>query len=247
MAITVDQANLGTLLNVNNSPTFPITTNALVSSGMVLVAYFGWFNDSGTTIGTVTDNGPGLTWTRYANGQAPTTGCGTCLAVAVATSSVPSGTVVTATTTGSVNEDGRVGHLMSFAGVDTTTPVGVTSGPTPISTSTTWSTSSLSLSAGSALVSGIYQASAAATNSVTAPIFEDAEMADGPNTFGGATVHQIVGSAGSYTNNGTWTAAVATGVGSVELLAATGGGEVWPPADTPPAPPLRLTTSNRRN
>jgi hypothetical protein len=206
MAITVDQASIGTIVKpAGGATTVALTTNAAVASGatIILTAYY-W-----STSGVISSvAGGGLTWTidtqLHATGdpQAPSPS----IIRAHAPSGLASGTTITVTYDHSA--DPRVLWGMSFNGIDSTTPVDNVFAATVSGSggAAAWASASETVQAGSLLIG--YCGTESSTTGST-PDANTTEAIDNSNGYGeGLTVgYRIAASTGAITVGGTWTSA----------------------------------------
>jgi hypothetical protein len=219
MAIAIDKANAGTFAADAGSTTIPVTTTQTIAPGAIIVG-FGW-NDKTITLSSV--SGGGLTWTILAQRQWSGGGGSfdaTALVMAQAPAGLASGTTITATLSGS--GIGRVAAVSSFTGVKTSSPVDGTAvtAQSAGTLTTTWTSGSYAILAGSALVS-VAWADIGDTHTATAGT-EAVESFDPDDNYGLALVYRIESSAGSYNNAGTFGAATNWLHVTVGLLAASG-------------------------
>lgn len=219
-AITADVANLGSNSVTAAANTIAFTTGSTVASGARIVVAAGWFSNS-ITLSSV--SGGGLTWTIDKQGR-PTNPAfdSQGIASAPAPSGLASGTTITATLSGSA--DARTIGGLSLLGVDTSTPVDVTSGPTGVNpSSTAWSTASISIAAGSCIVAAAWGENTSAGSTPTSPSLEAFDVANGDG-YEQTACYRIESSAGSYTVAGTWGSSTQSGIIAVAYKAAAGGG-----------------------
>lgn len=217
MAIAIDQATIGSKVDEVNRSTYTLTTSAAVASGGFVVLGFQTL-DSPTTINTITDNGPGLSWS--VDKTSASTGWRFCIASAQAPSGMASGTVISV----ALSASGIVGVLggCSFTGVKTSSPVdGTPLGPTVVSAQA-WSTGNYTVQAGSVIVGYCVNNTNGSANTPTAPSLEVFEGAASGNDFGGTMEYRIESSAGSVPVAGSWgTSATTINIGVAYLAAAT--------------------------
>lgn len=216
MAITVDQLDLGGKNFDDGGGTNSITTTVAAASGSIVLLLGGTFNTS-SSLSSV--SGGGLTWTVAKQGHAANpAGPNPFIAWALAPSGM-AGSTITPTFSGTV--DVSTLSACSFLGVDTSTPIGVTSGPTGVSPAAAgWATASMSISAGSAIVAVAWEETSAVTSTATQGT-ELHEIYSGLG-YGHVAGYRIEPSAGSFTVAGTFTGAVQSTIVAVELKAAAG-------------------------
>lgn len=226
MAITVDKASIGTATGDPSSTTIALTTNQAVAAGGLAVLSLGWAN----VVDLSSVSGGGLAWTiRQGRAAGGPGSANSALVYAIAPAGMPSGTTITATfTAGAV---ARTMGGMSLLGVDTSTPVDITDTPVGQNVATTaWTTNSMSIQAGSAIVATCWNETSNPTSTPTAPSLEALDW----GYVGGVsqtTAYRIEAAAGSYTVAGTWGSAVKSVTNAVAFKAAAGGGAVArPPA-----------------
>lgn len=225
MAITLDKQNIGTATGDPGSTTIAFTTSqAVVSSGFIILTV-GWFDNGATLTGVADNNGTPLTWTIDKQGKgAVSNSQNSAVVSAQAPSGLASGKIITATFSASVIAR-EIGGT-SFTGVATSTPVEATDGPVTIdgTPSSTYTTNSVAISAGSMLFAATYNET---TNTTSTPATGCTEAID-LNYAGGTTLtsnYRIEASAGSYTVGGTWASGACKSVtNAVAYLAAGGGG-----------------------
>lgn len=237
MAITVDQINLGGANFDDGGGTNTLTTTTPAAAGALVVLTGGTFNTS-SSVASVSAGG--LTWTVQKQGHAANpAGVNPFIAWALAPAGLASSTVITPTFSGTIDVSTLSAH--SFLGVDTTTPVGVTSGPTGVSPAATgWTTASMSITAGSLIFAVSWEETTSVSNTPSAGSTELVEVISGLG-YGHVAEYRIEPSAGSYTVAGAWSGAVQSTTVAVEFLAAAGA----PPAAGRPlhtlTSPLRLS------
>jgi hypothetical protein len=216
VAITVDQASLGTPFTVGAFPSISLTTTAAVAVGGYVVAELGWFGTQTVTGATVAGNTATII-VQGANGSD-----GACLVGYYASGGLSSGVTITVTMSAAGTQDGVLG-AMSFAGVDSTTPVSSTTGPTGAAT-TAWATPSATLAAGGAMVSGARKEGfAVSSNTPASGVTEAFDVSFNDN--GNVLAYRIEAAGGSFTVGGTWNAAnTNVNVGAVLAPASGGGG-----------------------
>jgi hypothetical protein len=193
-AIALD-ATLGGAAIDTAATTIPFTTTNPIASGGFAV--LGICCSSTASVSSV--SGGGLTWAVDKTG-----GDGSftyVLASAQAPSGLAASTVITGNLSASVAGRGICGA--SLTGVATSSPLDVTSGPTGFAT-TTWTTASTTILAGSVLFGFSVNVNADARSTPTAPSVEDADLGAGAGTFGFTLAHRIETSAGAYTVAGVW-------------------------------------------
>ena len=222
MAIVLDKQNIGTATGDPGSTTIAFTTSQVVASSGFIVLTVGWF-DNGATLSSV--SGGGLTWTIDKQGKgAVSNSQNSAIVSAQAPSGLASSTSITATFSAAVVAR-EIGGT-SFTGVATTTPAEATDGPVTIdgTPSSTYTTNSVAISAGSMLFAATYNET---TNTTSTPAAGCTEAID-LNYAGGTTLtsnYRIEASAGSYTVGGTWASGACKSVtNAVSYKAAAGGG-----------------------
>jgi hypothetical protein len=221
MAIAVDVANLGSAGVEGSANTIAFTTGSAVASGARIVLVVSWW-DNTTTLSSVA--GGGLTWTIHAQGKSPTTSMHVAIVSAPAPSGLASSTTITATMSDANSFIRHIGGG-SFTGIDTSTPVDVAGSATETKpTSTSWTTSSESIAAGSLLVGCAYTENTNSTSTPTSPAVEmiDRVITSAPSSLTAA--YRIESSAGSYAVAGTWASTGVSASLAVAFKAAAGGG-----------------------
>jgi hypothetical protein len=198
-------SNLGTHAENVASTTMNLTTTAAASSQSRVFAFIVWAGSN--TLSSV--SGVGLTWTVDGQAPGPYNDYRVAIASAPAPSGLASGTVLTATFTGSVNH-GNI-SAASFLGIATTNPVdvvasssqfGVTAWSVPITT-----VNPNDLVVGASIIDGLVNNAPTAPNALI-------QTFQNPNFYSSLTSeYQIVTSAGAKTINGTWSGNT---VGSIE-------------------------------
>jgi hypothetical protein len=221
VAIAVDKASIGGIVQEPVNSTVAFTTNQTVASnGFIVLICTYWHNGTSATLSSV--SGGGLSWTIDVDVVSANGGGNPRVAIisAQAPSGLASGTTITGTFSASLN--GSMAGLAgsSFTGVKTSSPVDVTTARND-TTDQTWATASASIQAGSLLYGGAFNFSAQATSTPT----QGTEATDFNNAVGGsaASNYRIESSAGSYTLGGSWTAGANSVSVSVAYLAAAGG------------------------
>lgn len=200
MAITLDQATLGSSGIDSTATTIPLTTTQAVAAGALIVIPVGW-GDPAQTLTSVT--GGGLTWTIDKQGNATngSAGCGAIVS-AQAPAGLASGTVLTANYSGTVV--GRAICGFSLLGCPTSSPVDTTSGHTDYTGTTAWTTASTTIAAGSILIGSSHCTTTNDTSTPTSPSLELFDFGGGAGTFGQTVCYRIQASGGGFTVAGTW-------------------------------------------
>lgn len=218
MAIAIDQATIGGMSDLGDKTTYTLTTTAAVASGGFIVLGFQCV-DNPTTITSVTDDGPGLTWSIDKTGQASN------WSYAIISAQAPSGMASGTTISINLNTGGivAIAGACSFTGVATSSPIdGTPLGPTG-DTVQAWSTGNYTVQAGSVLVGYCVNTTNDSANTPTAPSVEAWEQGSGGNGFVGAMEYRIESSAGSVAVAGSWgTAPITTNIAVAYLEAASG-------------------------
>ncbi len=202
MAIVVENATLGgETFDSSSSTTIATTTTHAVAAGSFIVLCVGWFQTA--TLNSV--SGGGLSWSIDKQGFNFSNN------MAVVSAQAPSGMASGTTLTGTLSAAciGRVLGGASFTGVATSSPVDGT--PPAVAWTelvAAWATNSLTISAGSLIVTMCYNESSNAGNTITSPAVEiyDLTAAGGAEVVG---AYRIESSAGSYTIAGNWNSAAA--------------------------------------
>lgn len=221
MAVTVDQATLGTG-NSSGAGTTTMSTTAVVASGAVIVLLAGRFNSTNSTMAA---SGGSLTWSTAHN---VTSGSiRVYLFYAFAPSGLASSTTLTITHSGGGSADCIIGAY-SLLGVDTSGTVVAFNGAG--ASTAGWSSGSVSGNSGNALVGGAFVDNGSVSSSTpTAPAVEriDKNVAGQSETL---TLVDKLSISGSDSVAGTWNAAGShVAIGAAFKDAAGGGG----PADLP--------------
>lgn len=216
MAITLDVLNVGEFgIEDGGSTTIALTTTSAAASRSTIVLSGACGGFDPTT--TISDNGPGLTWTRDMFG----TGTGTgriFFYSAYAPAGLASGTVITLTLGGSCGD--RYMCATSFLGIKTSSPVDTTAASTGY-TGTAWTTGSMATQAGSVIWGASYDGNNSHTSLPTAPSLEAHDIYF-PSGSAFTSCYRIESAASTYTVAGTWDSALANGVnGGVAYLQAS--------------------------
>lgn len=194
MAIAIDQASIGTLIQDSGSTSITLTTSATVASGGFIVIHAGGFG-GGTTLSSV--SGGGLTWTVDYSPASSDTG----IASAQAPSGLAAGAEITATFGASVAA--RIIGGTSFTGVKASSPVDG-SGSTGSAGGPSWTSGSYAILAGSVLIGAGWSFNSGSSHSPGSPALEAWESVSSGDDYGRSLVYRIESSAGSYTVGGTW-------------------------------------------
>lgn len=214
MAITVDQADIGSFAADTSGTTVAFTTTAAVAAGGFIVLTITDLTGAGQVPSSV--SGGGLTWTVDKTGLGGSAS-GIGIASAQAPAGLASGTTITATYSAST-AGARSICGMSFLGVKTSAPVGVTDNHSN-ATGTAWTTNSMTVSAGSVIVACAQNTTNLFTSTPTAPAVEAHDFGSGG--FSQTTVYLIDGgSGGAHTLAGTWSSSANSDTVAVEYLAA---------------------------
>ena len=218
MAITVDQASISSGVATSPSNPWNVNTTVTAASNTYLTLGVTWFG--ATTITGVTFGGAaGTILIQGKNGSRSA-----CLVGFLATSGLSSGATIAVTGSGSLVDASR--GCMSWLGVDTTTPVSATTGPTS-NASTAWASASSTLAAGGALVASAFQEGFTTTNNTPAAgVSESYDLTSDGN--GSVLVYRIEAAGGSFTVGGTWTAGTSNGVNVAAVLAPAAGAAAYP-------------------
>lgn len=222
MAIALDQS-LGTVLLDVSSNTLVLTTTATAASNTCIFLGCHIYDSPASTITSVVDDGPGLTWTVDKEGLSGLQNL--AIVSAQAPSGMASGTDITITW--SISRNARIAGAVSFTGVKASGSIvdGTPLGPTS-DASGTWSSGSYAIAAGSIIIGLGASLNLTGSNSPTNPSLEAWESINVPDAYGLAMVYRIEASAGSYAVGGTFAGATSSGNIAVAYLAA---------ADEPPA------------
>lgn len=200
MAIAIDLTTIGSQITDSSSTTYSFTTTGAVASNGFIVLGFHCV-DGPTSIVSVADNGPGLTYTVDKSGFGSFSNFGAIIS-AQAPAGMASGKIITIT----INTGG-VSALFggcSFTGVKTSSPVdGTVLGPTNTSAATAWTTGNYAVAAGSVIVGYCINTTNASANTPTAPSLENYEGNNGAD-FGGAMEYRIESGSGSVPVAGAW-------------------------------------------
>jgi len=200
VAITVDQATLGTSTTLTAGTTHTLTTTAAVASGGLIVIFIG-FLDSGYTDVISSVSGGSLDWTLHTG----STGVGAGIATAYAPSGLASSTVITVTWGGSV--DAKLIAGMSFLGCGEAARVTGTPSSNGSITGTpkvNWACPAITTTVHDAVVLGAAFTSQGSPTSTPGTGWTEAHdfKTSGQDML--TTVYQIVSTAGAYTPSGTW-------------------------------------------
>lgn len=218
MAVTVDQASIGTRAQSGLTGSTTTTTAAVASGGMIVVIGFTFTTASATASHTV--SGGGLTWTRI-----HTVSSGTLrisIHYAFAPSGLASGTTITHT---SASNSDHTWCMASYLGVDTGTPVSAFNG---VAASTAaWSSNTLTGShSGDAAVGGAGTDGTLRTSVLGGDNVERIDFNSG-TTSGSVNLYDDLNAEVNDTVTGTWSGAQAhIGIGASFNPAAGGGGTV---------------------
>lgn len=222
MAVTVDQANIGTAAKgsaeANNNLIAFNTTAAVASGAMIAILAFRFRSGGG---GTITGSGGSLTWTTV---HSITSGnIGIWLICAFAPSGLASGTTLTVTST-SNNNDWTVG-ADSYLGVDTSGTVSaavIATGGASAGTAA-WSTGSIGGASGNALIGGAGGDGTLRTSTPTSPANERIDF-NNATTAGSITLVDKLSISGSDSLAGTWSGTLDHVAVGAAFAAAAGGG-----------------------
>lgn len=227
MAITLDVLNLGEFALDTAATSVAVTTTSAAASGATVIVT--GTNLLNFVLTGVADNGPNLTWAI--DKQADDSNGNVWIASAYAAGGLASGTTITGTFGGSCL-GARSICATSFLGIDSTTAVDTTSGPSNFTTVAAWTTPSTAILAGSLLIACCVQMETLRTSLVTSPSLEAHDFGNGTG-FAQTTCYRIESAAASYTVAGTWSAATGTGTCSAVAYkaAADTGQTVLPDAD----------------
>lgn len=238
MSAAVDQANVGEFTQDTAGSTIAITTGVNVASNGFIVLAVGWaIASSLPTLSTVTDNGPGLTWTIDRQGAPGTVGAAVAIVSAQAPSGLASGTVITATLSGSA-PGARVLLGSSWTGVPASSPVDVAGSIQTITSTTAWTTGNLTVAAGSLIVGFAAGLNTDGTSTPTSPSIETHDVTGGAGSYNDTAAYRIESGAGTVAVAGTFsTAQTGAGVGVAYKAA----------ADTPHVLPFVVDTAVGRS
>jgi hypothetical protein len=214
LAVTVDQANIGTRADTGVLSS-NLTTTAAVAAGAMIVALVHNFNSAAETLSM---SGGSLTWV-----QAHTTTSGS-LRISLFYAFAPSGLASssTLTVTASTGGNDMTWCAASYAGVDTSGTV-VAFNAAAASTAA-WSSGSVAGNSGDALIGG---AGGDGTLRTSAPDAGNTERIDfnSATTSGSVTLVDKLSSAGTDTLDGDWSGTLGhIGIGVSFKPAAGGGG-----------------------
>lgn len=228
MAVTVVDASLGTRFNtITSAASYSgFVTEVAVAAGDFIVLAVASYHAAVALTSVTDDSGSPLTWTIDKQGQAGAPGApNVAIVSAQAPSGLPSGTTITVNF-GAAVDVVTVGGMV-LRGVATSSPVDTTVGPVGVSPSSVdWTTGSMTVLAGSVLVGLVFGETSATTNAADTGSTE-AWDEPAPDGWTVALEYRIEASAGSYSVDGTFSAAQAsTTVGVAYLEAAGGGGGV---------------------
>lgn len=215
MAVTLDQASLGTQAQ-SGVTSSSRTTTANVAAGGMIVALVGNFNASAETLSM---SGGSLTWV-----EAHTTTSGSLrlsLFYALAPSGLASGTSITVTSTTALNND-MTWCMASYLGVDTTGTV-VAFNASSAGTAA-WASGSVAGGSGDALIGGAWGDGTLRTSTTDAPGNERIDF-NSATTSGSVTLADKLSVAGTDTLDGDWSGTLThLGIGVAFKAAAGGGG-----------------------
>jgi hypothetical protein len=174
-----------------------LTTTAAATAGSRVFVFVDWTNSTRTLTSVA---GGGLSWTVDVQAKATNSNIRQAIASARAPSGLASGTVITATFSGSVVH-GLI-SAASFTGIAATTPLDVVANATQAGV-TNWSCTVTTTNPND-LVLGWSTIDANATSTPTTPNTEIHDFGD-VNYYGWATsVYRIENSTGAKTLNGVW-------------------------------------------
>lgn len=227
MALTVDQANIGTSVGTaqqNNA----FNTTADVAAGAMIVIEAHRFRSGGT--GVYTGTGGGLTWTTVATSSSGN--ILVCLACAFAPAGLASGTSIGIN--GSVNNNDYTIVAASYLGVDTsgTVTAAVRATNTGAAGTAAWSTGTIAGSAGDGYIGGaggdgsLRTSTPASTNGTTPG--EQIDFNSGTSS-GSVTLVSKLSGAASDSLAGTWSGTLTHVTVGAAFILAGGAAEVPPP------------------
>lgn len=220
MAWATDKTSIGTAVSntTYGATTLPYTTNtAVASNAWIFVGIISYFSD---TVSTITDNGPGLTWSVTKVTGTADSSQQVAIGRAWAPAGMASGTVITATWTGG-DVDSKAMAGSSFTGGDASSfDAAATVGS---ATSVNWSTASLTTAQNDELLFAAGRAANAATGTIVSP---SVELFDTATTIGDTLyiAYRVAGAAGGYTVATTLSGAEAWTALAVAMKVAAGGG-----------------------
>jgi hypothetical protein len=232
MAIALDVANLGTNSEDGSDANVTLTTSSTTAAGATILLAIRARN---TTINSVADNGPGLTWTQIETAQ--DVGSNRIwLYRAYSSSAFASGTVITVTFAGAIAF--KFLFATSFTGITDTSPEDTAATTRQVSAETTWNGAAITTVTNDTVIIGLDETGGAGTPTST-PGGSFLEAQD----FGIAAqevmtlVYRIVSSTGTYTPTGTWSSSQA-GAQQVHISTALKA-SVAGPASVLVVPPIR--------
>ena len=210
-------ASLGTTYLASDQTSITLTTGSAVATGGFIVLGVGNFDwNVAVSVGTVT--GGGLTWTVDKE-HAPGGGVdGFAIISAQAPSGLAASTVITVPFVGGNGFYPILGGC-SFTGVATSSPVDGTPLGVNGTGSTTWTSGSYAITAGSVIVGGAYADSGDSMAATAGTELWDRNNGGGPSSHG---VYRIEASGGSYAVSGSWTGSGGYAGAAVAYLAAGG-------------------------
>jgi hypothetical protein len=218
MAITLDQANLGTNKANAGSSTI-ITTSAAAASGSIIILSTGRFNAS-TTVTLSATSSPALTWTVAKDSGAATRRA--YIIYAVAASGLASGSTITVSA--SAGSTDIMAGASSFLGVDSVTPLSGTGSSGTNSATTAWSATATTFTTG-AMLFGVGFCDGSGTSSTPAVGLTEAidfNSAASP-TESVTSAYKIAATTGD-TISGTWLASTTSACCAIGFAVAGGGG-----------------------
>jgi hypothetical protein len=233
MAIALDVANLGTNSEDGSDANVTLTTTSTTAAAATIVLAI---RGRGTSVNSVVDNGPGLTWTQIAVAT-DVGGNNIWLFRAYSSSAFSSGTVITVTFAAAIAF--KFLGASSFTGITNTSPEDAAATTRQIQDETTWNGAAITTVTADTVVIGLAETGGVGTPTST-PGGSFLEALD----FGIAAqeamtlVYRIVSATGTYTPTGTWSSPQSGSQQvhiSTALKAAAGGG----PAGVLVQPPVR--------
>lgn len=192
MAVTVDQASLGTAAT---SESAVITTTATVAAGGMIVVLAGMFNATAASLHTVA--GGSLTWVSAHTVQSGSYRIS--LFYAFAPSGLASGTGITVSDTGGTSD--ITCCAASYLGVDTSGTVVALNGGS--ASTAAWASGSVAANSGDAIIGGAAGDGTLRTSTPTAPAVERVDF-NSATTSGSITLVDKLTVAGSDSVAGTW-------------------------------------------
>ena len=212
--IAIDKSTIGSMRDEVSRSTYTLTTTQSVAVGGFISLGFVCL-DQPTSITSVTDNGPGLTWTVDKHGAAD--GFRMAIIQAQAPAGMAAGTVISV----NLSTSGVLGVMgaCSFTGVKSSSPVdGTPLGPVTGSGSA-WSTGNYAVQAGSVIVALCENSVNGNANTPISPALEIFEQVGSGGDYGIAMEYRIESNAGSVPVAGSWAVTAIWGNIAVAYLA----------------------------